>query len=35
MTTKLLFTSAGWERHTQAVRAAAERVRAAGQEVGA
>lgn len=35
MTTKYLFTSAGWKRHLQAVRAAAERVRAAGQEVGA
>lgn len=35
MTTKLLFTSAGWARHAHAARAAAERVRAAGQEVGA
>ncbi len=35
MTTKHLFTIVGWERHARAVRAAAERVRAAGQEVGA
>ncbi len=35
MTDKLFFTNAGWERHAQAVRDAAERVRAAGQEVGA